>query len=255
MTTSDQAARAARLRGYFELQLDFAERMAALTDLPIGEAVALYTNLRMRMALGDEDHAEDAAQWARYLAGLAARHSPVGRLDWTQAFFAECPPEGLLRGQTRFGCFSFEAPNAEGMVRIHFSNRDSADGVGPLVAAKIPARLADLTAMFGHIRRNHPEARTVTGGSWLYNVEAYRRLFPAQYGASRVEPTAPVRLRGTSSWGQFLDFREQLRPDLCLRFRDNLRSLDATAPWLAFPFQALRTRAPMAAFYEFYRIG
>ena len=255
MTTSDQPARAQRLRGYFDLQLDFAGRMAALTDLPIDEAVALYTNLRMRMALGDKDRPEDAAQWARYLAGLVACRSAAERLEWTQAFFADCPPEGLFRGQTRFGCFSFEAPDADGAVRIHFSNRDSDDGVGPLAAAKIHARIADLTAMFGHVRRNHPDARTVTGGSWLYNLEAYRRLFPPEYGASRMSPTPPVRLRGTSSWGQFLDFREQLKADLCERFRAKLRSLDPEAPWLAFPLLALRTRAPATAFYTHYGLA
>jgi len=255
MSSSEQAARAERLRGYFDLQLDFAGRMAALTDLRFEAAVPLYTNLRMRMALGDEDSPEDAAQWSRYLAGLAATPSPGGRLDWTQAFFADRPAEALSRGQTGFGCFSFEAPDAEGAVRIHFANRDSADGVGPLARAKTAARIADLTAMFDHLRRAHPEAKTVTGGSWLYNLEAYRRLFPPQYSESRVRPTPPVRLRGTSSWGQFLDFREQLKPDLCVRFRDNLRSLDTAAPWLAFPFLALRTRAPVEAFYAFYGLG
>ncbi len=252
MTSSEQAARAERLRGYFDLQLDFAGRMAALTDLRFETAVGFYTNLRMRMALGDEDSAENATQWSRYLAGLAATPSPAGRLDWTQAFFADCPPEGLSRGQTGFGCFSFEAPDPEGAVRIHFANRDSADGIGPLAAAKVPARIADLTAMFAHLRRVHPEAKTVTGGSWLYNLDAYRRLFPPEYGDSRIKPTPPVRLRGTSSWGQFLDFREQLKPDLCVRFRDNLHRLDPAAPWLAFPLLALRTRAPVEAFYAFY---
>jgi hypothetical protein len=254
MSSAEQAARAERLRGYFDLQLDFASRMAALTELRFAAAVDLYTNLRMRMALAlaDEESAEDAAQWGRYLAGLADSPTHANRLDWTQAFFAGRPPERLFPGQVRFGCFRFEAPDADGIVRIHFANRDSSDGVGPLATAKIPARMAELTAMFGQLQRLHPEAKTVTGGSWLYNLEAYRRLFPAQYGDSRVEPTPPVRLRGTSSWGQFLDFREQLKPDLCVRFRDNLRRLDPAAPWLAFPFLALRTRAPVEAFYGFY---
>ena len=137
-------------------------------------------------------------------------------------------------------------------MRIHFGNRDSADGVGPLAVAKVPARIADLTAMFDHLRHAHPEAKTVAGGSWLYNLDAYRRLFPPEYWAPRVKPTAPVRLRGTSSWGQFLDFRGQLKPDLCAQFRANLRDLKANAPWLAFPYLALRTRAPVGAFYTHY---
>ena len=255
MTPSDQAARAQQLRGYFDLQLDFAGRMAALTEVRLEDAVAVYTNLRILMALGDEASPEDAALWEQYLTGLAAARSADARLDWTQAFFAGRRRDTLHRGQTGFGCFGYEAPDADGAVRIHFGNRDSTGDIGPLARAKTPARIAELTAMFAHLRGAHPDARTITGGSWLYNLEAYRRLFPPRYGDSRVRPTPPVRLRGTSSWGQFLDFREQLKPDLCVRFRANLRSLDPAAPWLAFPFLALRTRAPVEAFYGFYGAG
>ena len=140
-------------------------------------------------------------------------------------------------------------------MRIHFANRDPDDAVGPLARDKVAARLGELTAMFACLRQDHPQAMTVTGGSWLYNLEAYRRLFPPVYGASRTAPTPPVRLRGTSSWGQFLDFRENLKPDLCVRFRDNLKRLDPKAPWLAFPMQPLRTRAPVEAFVAFYGLS
>ena len=255
MTSSEQAARAQQLRGYFDLQLEFAGRMAALTDVRLEAAVGLYTNLRLRMGLGDEDSAEDAVEWARYLAGVAAAASAAARLDWTQAFFAECRPDTAHHGRRRFGCFSFEAPDTHGLVRIHFTNQDLSRDVGPLARSRMPARLEELTAMFGHLQRTHHEARTVSGGSWLYNLDAYRRLFPPQYGDSRVAPTPPVRLQGSSSWGQFLDFRGQLKPDLSARFRDNLRRLAPQAPWLAFPFLALRTRAPVAAFYAYYGLN
>ena len=255
MTTPAQAARAARLRGYFDLQLDFAARMAALADMPFDAAVGLYTNLRMRMGLADDEAPEQVMQWNGYLAGLMASPLAVGRLDWTQAFFASRPAETLPAAQTGFGCFSCEAPDAQGAVRIHFANRDPDHAIGPLALAKRPARIAELTAMFAHLRQAHPQAKTVTGGSWLYNLEAYRRLFPPAYGASRAPRTPPVSLRGTSSWGQFLDFREQLKPDLCVRFRDNLKRLDPEAPWLAFPMQALRTRAPVEAFLDFYGLS
>ena len=99
MTSSEHASRAQRLGGYFDLQLDFAGRMATLTNIRIEAAVGLYTNLRIRMALGDEDSVEDAAEWRRYLAGLAASRSPADRLDWAVVFFADCPSERPPRGR------------------------------------------------------------------------------------------------------------------------------------------------------------
>jgi hypothetical protein len=39
--------------------------------------------------------------------------------------------------------------------------------------------------MFAHIAEHEPQATTVCGASWLYNCEAYRRLFPPSYTARR----------------------------------------------------------------------
>ena len=104
--------------------------------------------------------------------------------------------------------------------------------------------------MFGFIRETWPEAISVQGGSWLYNLEAYRRLFPPAYGELRRPPSGPVRLGGTSSWGQFLDYREAVKPDLRAAFLRNIETLDVDAPWLAFPMPALRTVAPIELFYD-----
>jgi hypothetical protein len=98
----------------------------------------------------------------------------------------------LLRGcsaqrerHTRFGCFSFELLAPGDVLRIHFSNRDSAGDCGPLVRAKADRRVEELREMFGYIRTHHQSTRTVRGGSWLYNLEAYRRLFPPEYDTRR----------------------------------------------------------------------
>jgi hypothetical protein len=37
--------------------------------------------------------------------------------------------------------------------------------------------------MFAHIRQHVPQATAVRGNSWLYNLEAYRRLYPPAYTA------------------------------------------------------------------------
>ncbi|HEY9218163.1 MAG TPA: hypothetical protein VIO94_08945, partial [Phenylobacterium sp.] len=171
------------------------------------------------------------------------------RLELTVDRFAECAAEP--RPDPEFGCFSYEPPDANGAVRIHFHNRDSADGTGPLTQAKAPARMAELQAMFAHVETVHPQARAVRGGSWLYNLEAYRRLFPPAYGASRRAPER-VSLSGTSSWGQLLDHTEAVKPAVRDAFLARLPELDPAAPWRVFPLPALRTQAPLALFGPFY---
>ena len=45
----------------------------------------------------------------------------------------------------------------------------------------MPIRKSELLEMFRHIQANHPDVETVRGGSWLYNIPAYLRLFPPNY--------------------------------------------------------------------------
>ena len=238
---------AERLRGYFEVQLRFAEILAARTSRGLSDTCLEFTNLHRRFGLGRTEAGVPSPGWARYAAGLEGPEP--GRLDWTVTFFAESAPE--VSDTERFGCFSYELQDAGEVVRIHFSNRDSEDGVGPLARAKIERRRSELGQMFRHVRAHHPAARTVRGGSWLYNLEAYRRLFPPDYGASAFEP-ARVRLDGTSSWGQLLDFREAVKPAVRQVLLDNMAGGDVAAPWRAFPMRALGAQASIELFHRFY---
>ncbi len=135
-------------------------------------------------------------------------------------------------------------------MRIHFGNRDG-DGIGPLHRTKIGRRQQDLAALVGFIDAHHPAAERIVGMSWLYHLDAYRRLFPPEYGASAV-PLARARLSGMSSWGQFLTHDEAIKPALRDAFLRNFASLDPAAPWRSFPLPALAVSAPVAAFRAFY---
>jgi hypothetical protein len=89
----------------------------------------------------------------------------------------------------------------------------------------------------------------VRGGSWLYNLEAYRRLFPEEYAASVFLPDR-VRLDGTSSWGQLLNFRGFVKPDVRQALLDNMSRLDVAAPWKVFPMRALGAQSAIEPFYR-----
>lgn len=239
---------AERLRDYFDVQLQFAQAIAARTACPLPDACLEFTNLHRRFGLGRVDGAP-SAEWMRYAAGLERCQTAPDRLDWTLAFFTGAAPEASAT--RRFGCFSYELVNHDQVVRIHFSNRDSEGDCSPLARAKTHRRIAELRDMFGFIRAHHPAARSVMGGSWLYNLDAYRRLFPPQYAASIFEPER-VRLDGTSSWGQLLDFRGVVKPAVRKALIANLTALDPAAPWAAFPLRALGARGAIEHFHRFY---
>jgi hypothetical protein len=248
---SERAARAERLRAYFGLQLLLAERIAAARPMPLAEAVLEFTNLHRRFGLGRPERDGPAAEWAVYAERLASLESAGARLDWTIAVFERAAEDVPTDPQFPFGCFAYEPPNREGVVRIHFYNRDSDDGVGPLAAAKIERRRADLRALFTHLRATYPGARSLRGGSWLYNLEAYRRLFPPAYVASRAPMDGP-RLTGASTWGQLLRHDESVNETTAAAFLANLDALDPAEPWAVFPHRAQVTSAPVEAFYGFY---
>ncbi len=251
---ADRVARAETLSDYFELQLLFAERLAELGSLSMTEAVGRYTNFHKRFGLGAIEAAPPSLAWTRYTQALEPLGSTRARLAWTKAFFAGQAEERSPDYRREFGCFACDPPDEAGVLRIHFLNRDDPGDPGPLSQESIPRRRRELRDMFTFVQRHHPSALQVRGGSWLYNFEAYRRLFPPEYGESRAPMTGFRRLTGSSSWGQFLDRREAVRPDLRARFLENFTGLDPAAPWRAFPIAPLITSAPIALFYAFYEI-
>jgi hypothetical protein len=151
----------------------------------------------------------------------------------------------------RFGCFSYACLGGD-RIRLHFQNAET-DGHSPLARDHRDRRVADLTCIFAHIKHNQPPAVRVVGASWLYNLHAYRRLFPGTYLA-----TAHVvhqRFRYMPLWGQFLDRYGKVRENLAKQLRERLeRQTSLEGLDQCFPFQVLALEAPALDFYEFYGV-
>jgi hypothetical protein len=240
-------------RDYVALQVLFAEEMARKSGRHLADTLLHCTNIHRRLGLGKPGAPPYAPEWLALVEG--AEH-----LDHDQRidrFFdaLNARPDGaavLLPGRIQFGCFACEAPDALGGVRIHFGNRETSDGVGPLHSSRIEARRAELRAMFGWLASDYPEASHVNGGSWLYNLDAYRRLFPPAFGASRQADPAFNSMSGLSTWGQFIRHDSSIRPDVRDAFLAALPDLDPDKPSGPFPYKVLFTQAPIEAFRRFY---
>jgi len=232
-------------RAFFGLQVTFAEKVAALSGRSLARTLLEHTNLYMRFWLG---RGFDAAQpvWRRYLAGLAETDDVR---DWTHRFYlsraeADVGPEVVAA----FGCFTYERRGDA--IRLHFRSAE-VDGDAPLGSQCRDARRAELAALFAHVRQTLPVSVRVVGSSWLYNLEAYRRLFPPAYLATaRVLAGA---FQHMPLWGQFLDRHGEVRAEPVRSFLQRLErqsSLEGLDD--CFPFQVLRLEAEAREFHDFY---
>ena len=234
-------------KAFFELQLDFAETVSGLSGLPLARTVLEYTTFYIRFGLGrDFDPAHP--RWQEYLTGL---RDAADRQEWTYRFYEsrpDPPPPGVV---ATFGCFSYAWLSSD-RVRLHFHDAER-DGLSALGRQRRDRRLADLAALFASLKHSAGKPVRVVGASWLYNIAAYRRLFPASYLA-----TARVlqhRFRHMPLWGQFVNRYGEVRQDVACQFRDRLRrhsslqDLDS-----CFPFQVLSLEAPAVEFYDFYGV-
>lgn len=239
--------RAANSRAFFDLQLQFADKVALLAGLPLADALLAYTNLYIRFGLGrqfDPAHPD----WREYLAGI---REGADNSDWTYRYYLARPNDaGPPAVVASSGCFSY-AQLDNHRIRIHFGNAE-ADGRRPLGAERAAHRLEELRALFEHVARTQPAHTSVVGVSWLYNLAAYRRLFPAAYLATAREVSG--RFRYMPLWGQFLDRHGAVKPDMAAPFLERVGRLSDLARLdQCFPFQVISLEAPATAFHDFYQ--
>lgn len=236
---------------FFAVQLEFAQKMAELTQQPYKDMVLQKTALYRILGL---DWSLDARNpvWQEYCAGLQQGREDA---DWTYQFYRASLadiPEWEPSWQ-HWGCFAFEYHVDKHVVRPHFAGALDRSGYGPLTSLRREARITELRSMFACIKEQHAEARLVQGGSWLYNRKEYTRLFPAAYGESARADEPHLIARGL--WGQFLRSNGQINGQVAALFRERLGQLGDVAGYAqCFPYQSMLTEAPIEIFYHFYGI-
>jgi hypothetical protein len=228
---------------FIALLLRFTERASEIEDVSIDHALLHYTPLYLNFDLTYDFSPQDST-WKEYLAGYHAAAQP---LAWTHSFYLA---HARQYGVSPFGCFSYSYEPQTRTVRLHFADRD-ASAVGPLSAERQGVRHAELTALFAAVRRNIPTAEAVRGRSWLYNLDAYRRLFPPAYLRTAL-PVAP-EFQFMSLWGQFLDRHGDVRPEPRAAFLQRIAAattLEALS--CSFPLPVRAPCCPIGYFYAFY---
>jgi len=232
------------LEDYFALQLKFAEHYATAADVPFDMAIAHCTNLRRRLNLWGP---VGATRWNGFLAQVScSANDHSAALSMCIELYETRPSLEVGRS---FGCFSYDPPDAAGALRIHFIPPE-VTRTSPLASASTDARVDELRALFSHVRRTERTVASVRGVSWLYNLDAYKRLFPPSYAASVQAPWFPLHLNGSSTWGQVLNWRQEVKPAVRDIVLARLPAMKIQAPWEIFPHQALVATCEVDAFYE-----
>ncbi len=235
-------------RRFFEINLCFAQKVAEISGQSFDNTLLHYTNLYIRFGLG-WDLSPTNPIWQEYLDGL---QQAVDATEWTYRFYLKRQRQVVSEArQWSFGCFSYTVLDGD-RIRLHFHNNEPPEH-SPLSKDRMSERLAELKRMFAWIKQEMSAPTTVIGASWLYNLEAYRRLFPPAYLATaqiggQDFPYLPL-------WGQFVDHRGHIKEDLVAQFLERLdRPRDLTGIEQCFPFQVLHLESGIEEFYQFYGV-
>ena len=223
---------------FFALQLRFAAKVAEFAGLPFSETVGSHTNIYVRLGMGPRLDLANP-DWIEYVRTLATSSD---RAAWTHQI--HCRRAHLPCGPTlvaSVGCFSY-ALVEPGRVRLHFHTGSQLSD-SPLSLVNEGLRKRELIALLSQLAESDEDVQVV-GVSWLYNLAAYRRLFPEPY-LCHLRPIAHPYQR-MPLWGQFLNRHRSVRAgavqhfDSCLAQATSLADLS-----LCFPFKVLTASLPV----------
>lgn len=169
---------------HFSLQDKYAQRAVEISKLTHGQALMEFTQfwrrihntLELKNKKMEWSFDPTTSEWQEFMSRISKGESA----DLVAVDLSMRNNQDTEAGKRYFGCFRYDF-NAKfnddtGVIKIHFKNRDES-GLGPLSKKRQSERREDLTQMFTDIKHNYPQAQVVHGGSWLYNLESYRRYF------------------------------------------------------------------------------
>jgi len=196
---------------YFGLQLGFAKKVAEITGNNLEDVIPEYTTFFKTFRIEGWDISPNNPIWKKFLDEYRQSKDILNTIY--NFYLEQIKIKGENNKKKLFGCFSYEYDEEKKSVSIHFRNVDTPEP-GALSREKMGVRINELKEMFSDIKKVHPDTEEVTGSSWLYNIEAYKRLFPPGYMQNFRVVTD--WFKSTAIWGQFLDSAGELKKDMIL---------------------------------------
>lgn len=249
---------------YFEAQIRFATKWAAVTKSSKVEALSKNTALARRF--------DDNAVFVGITGQIIDESELINLLyeNYKTQPSAKYVPKLYPRDATHYGVYGykyFPENKSEGNLNtIKMHVYPSARGeLSNLSSSGHESRVEDLRQMTSYIHDNLPDAQIVVGGSWPYNVPGYRDPFPPEFinnlkrmvppGIDMPETIPKMSFTGDSLWGQFITRNGNIKEQVFLPFiTDVERSTNVIELLDAFPYKPLHSATPISHFYEHFKI-
>jgi hypothetical protein len=234
---------------FFAPQVRLAHLLARRFTLPLSDALLHYTTAARSLGVTDEEWPAIAPALLASDDLATALHAAYQRRQGPDPH----PADTTFHGRPLFGCFSY-AVREGGVIRPHFVANDL-PGLSPLGRERVAARQAELRRLVAHVQANVPAATTVLGNSWMYNLAAYRRLFPDAYTA-HLPASDEDEFQYLACWGQCYDRVWHPRPAaVTVLFQRAERLEDLAALRHCFPYQILQPSCPIEIFYQAFSLS
>lgn len=238
-------------KDFFALQVTFALKVKEVTEnIDIEECLRLYTGFYKYFKIPDWEFRKDNPKWIEYM-NLINQSEDITDTSY-QFYLNNLNESDETSHHPKFGCFSYEYEEKDNAIQIHFTNKDDPN-IGALSKERADLRRQELKEMFTEIKNKFPDLKEIWGFSWLYNIEAYQRLFPQEYLKTKVE--VKNWFRSQALWGQFIDNYGKVKNDLAERLLECIKDKTTIEELrMCFPYSIQELIVRPQVFYDFYNI-
>ena len=232
---------------YFDVQIQFAKKWTHITGDDLSKVLLEKTALYRRIIGKKAGEALDV-NWVLVCQNITAEPHRASAIIYN--YYSRLPESRYTVHPHEFNSFEFDYYPERSTVKVHYNPtiRGERSNLG---REFLQDRVADLKRMFEHIHQMHPDAARVIGGSWLYNLDAYKRIFPPTYTQNMVQLVPPqLSLTGNSVWGQFVDSQGAGKRDICQKFLLKVEEAITTEDLVnAFPYPTWQPTDDIQNFY------
>ena len=230
------------------LIIQYAKKRSQISGLELIESIKNFTPVYYLIGNYDWEFKEDSIYWQEFLQRYKNGEDLV---ELVYDMYIKNYQEFI--NFKWFGCFRYrfvEDEKGNGIVKLHFLN-NSTSKEGPLALSQRGKRLKELKDLFEDVKENYPNAKYVQGGSWLYNLESYRRLFPKEY-FNNMESISP-KPQKLVIWGQFINSEWGVKKDMAEEFLSRLEKAKTEKDLEnVFELKEMFPKGDIKYFYDFY---
>lgn len=251
------------VREHIEIRFEWAKALSKMfRESDFTDALARDTDLYARI-FGKRVsflEAQKDERWSDLIRDIRSSKDPAATCVEYWKRFSQARRE---KPREFFGPFRFDYHAEEHRVSIHFGSmgwsREERDA--PVRFTKDTKE--ELARLFRTVRERHPDAKVVSGSSWLFTElfaspllsKKVKEVLPPSFVESRHTTEYPSQ--GGGYWGQFVDNRGRVHRGRAAEFRERMHNSEIMKPdtfMQAFPVQPTYLEAPVEDFYRFYEV-